>query len=82
MRRVRKRVKYNYSHAFEEFSAWLDGNSSSHAAKLLLKRVLHTAQQVIVCVLLVFECQAAITDVVQVFEPFKVRHGHTTSINV
>ena len=39
-------------------------------------------EQVVVGVTLILECQSAIADVVQIFQPFKVRDSHTTGVDV
>uniref|UniRef100_A0A0E9UCL1 Uncharacterized protein n=1 Tax=Anguilla anguilla TaxID=7936 RepID=A0A0E9UCL1_ANGAN len=39
-------------------------------------------QQVVVGIPLVLEGQAAVADVVQVLQPLKVGHSHTTSVQV
>ena len=38
-------------------------------------------QQVVVGILLILEGQTTIADMIQVLEPLKVRHSHTTSVH-
>ncbi|RMZ99965.1 hypothetical protein BpHYR1_002412 [Brachionus plicatilis] len=68
-----------YSHSFEKFSAWLNGQ---FATELFDKRILNTSQQMIIGVFLILECKSAIAHMVQVFEPFKVGDSDSTSVYV
>ena len=77
-----RRRRGTYSHTLQELSAWLNSDLGTNSAKVLLQRVLNAAQQVIVGVLLVFEGQATVADMVQVLEPFEVGDGDTASIDV
>ena len=36
----------------------------------------------VVTILLIFPCQSSITDMIKIFQPFKVGDSYTTSINV
>jgi hypothetical protein len=39
-------------------------------------------QQMIIRIFLIFPCEFAIADVIEVLEPLKVGHGHTPSIRI